>query len=171
MPYNRAEAENALTNVQRGDLKALAETLRTFFRGPVQVTSSTLDLNNRDYLNRTIVQNAAAGCVFTLPPATGGGDKVRIICQTTITSNALKVQVANAADTMTGVAILGQDGGDTVVLFETASTSDTVSGNGTTTGGVKGDCIELEDIASNLWYVRFVGSATGTEATPFSAAV
>jgi hypothetical protein len=72
---------------------------------------------------------------------------------------------------MTGVAISGQDAADTAVLFETAATSDTITLNGTTTGGIKGDRVEIEDIATNLYYVRVVGSATGTEATPFSATV
>ena len=43
--------------------------------------------------------------------------------------------------------------------------------NGSTTGGIAGDIVELEDIATNLWSVKVLGSATGTEATPFSAAV
>jgi hypothetical protein len=43
--------------------------------------------------------------------------------------------------------------------------------DGSTKGGIKGDIIELEDIAADTWSVRVMGSATGTEATPFSAAV
>jgi hypothetical protein len=115
--------------------------------------------------------NAAAGLTLTLPDASGTGRAYEIIIGTTVTSNNVVIQVANASDVMTGVAILGQDAADTAVLFETASTSDTITLNGTTKGGIKGDRIYLKDIASDLWYVSMIGSATGTEATPFSAAV
>jgi hypothetical protein len=72
---------------------------------------------------------------------------------------------------MTGGAWLSQDSADTVVMFETAADSDTITANGSTKGGIKGESIELIDMASNTWWVRVMGSATGTEATPFSAAV
>jgi hypothetical protein len=170
MTFKRSDAENALTLVENGDLKALTKVLRTFFRGPITVTGATLSLTDPNYLNRTIVQNAAAGCIFTLPPATGGGDKVKIVVQTTVTSD-LKVAVANASDTMLGHAILGIDAADTVVQFDTAATSDTITLNGSTTGGLLGAVIECEDIKTNLWEVRVFSSATGAEATPFSAAV
>jgi hypothetical protein len=44
--------------------------------------------------------------------------------------------------------------------------------NGTTTGGVSiGDEITLIDIASNQYMVKGILTASGTEATPFSASV
>jgi hypothetical protein len=81
------------------------------------------------------------------------------------------VKVANASDTMRGNCITGQDAGDTLVLFEAAATADTITMNGTTTGGLIGDRIVLKDIAANLWSVSIVMAATGTEASPFSATV
>lgn len=118
-----------------------------------------------------LVVNAAAGLTLTLPAAAGTGRSYEIIIGTTVTSNDVIVAVANASDVMTGVCMLGQDSADTVVLFETASTSDTITMNGSTKGGIKGDRVYLRDIAANLWYVSMIGSATSTEATPFSAAV
>lgn len=120
---------------------------------------------------KTIVFDIASGATITLPAANGTGWKCRFFVKTTVTSNSDKIQVANSTDVMAGNAIVGQDAGDTVVLFETASTSDTITLNGTTTGGIKGDYIDVEDVASGLYAVRLVLSATGTEATPFSAAV
>ena len=133
------------------------------------ITASETLTNGSD--GQTILLDAAAGLTVTLPAAVGSGWKAKFIVKTTVTSNNDVIQVANATDVMTGVAILGQDAADTVVLFETASTSDTITMNGSTKGGILGDCIEIEDIASGLFYVRMIGSATGTEATPFSAAV
>ena len=59
-----------------------------------------------------------------------------------------------------------------VASFNTAADSDTITMNGTTTGGVSiGDEITLIDIASNQYMVKGILTASGTEATPFSASV
>lgn len=147
-------------------------TLRAFMNsGAVVADAATLAVTAALHAGRTVVLDRAAGVTATLPAATGSGDRYHFVVKTTVTSNANIIQVANASDIMAGHALVAQDGGDTIVAFETAADTDTISGNGTTTGGVKGQSIELVDIAANLWWVRVTGSATGTEATPFSAAV
>lgn len=138
---------------------------------PINITAATLSLVASAHGDATITANRAAGTTFTLPASDGKGSYFRIIVGTTITSNSLIVKVANSTDVMTGVAINAADGGDTAVAFETAATSDTITLNGSTTGGIKGDIIECEDVSAGLWSVKVVGSATGTEATPFSATV
>ena len=130
--------------------------------------SATLTRSDADTV---LTANAAAGLTLTLPAAAGTGDSYEIVVGTTVTSNNLVVQVANASDVMTGLCLIAQDAGDTSVAFETASTSDTITMNGSTKGGIKGDIIRLKDVAANLWSVNIVASGTGTEATPFSAAV
>lgn len=158
----------------RGTLKDLDKLLRALIdgehQGPVTVTSATF-VFGKEHRNRTTVYDKADGVVGTLPPATGSGDRYRVFIKTTITSGAGAVKVANASDIMAGIATLAQDAGDTSVSFETASDTDTVTTNGTTTGGVKGMTIEVEDVAANLWRVHVTGAATGTEATPFAASV
>lgn len=138
---------------------------------PISITAAvTLD---RDvHANGPLLVFAvAAGATVTLPASTGGGDRYRFHVHTTVTSNSDKIQVANATDVMQGMIMTCQDSADTVVGWETASTSDTITLNGTTTGGIKGDYIEIEDAVSGFWRVIGWTSATGTEATPFSAAV
>ncbi len=136
---------------------------------PIAVTASrTL---TRSDVGAPIVVNAAAGLTLTLPASSGSGDDFEIIIGTTVTSNSVVVKVANATDVMRGVAANAADGGDTAVAFETASTSDTITMNGTTTGGIVGDRILLKDYAAGFWQVQVLGQATGTEATPFSATV
>lgn len=138
---------------------------------PISITADvTVD---RDvHANGPLLRFAvAAGATVTLPASAGTGDRYRFHVHTTITSNSAKIQVANATDVMQGMIVTAQDGGDTAVIWETASTSDTITLNGTTTGGIKGDYIELEDAISGFWRVLGFTSATGTEATPFSAAV
>ncbi len=136
---------------------------------PIAVTATaTL---NRSYVGAPIVVNAAAGLTLTLPASAGTGDEYDITIGTTVTSNNVIVKVANATDVMRGSALVAADGGDTVVAFETASTSDTITMNGTTTGGIVGDRIRLTDYSTGFWHVQVIASGTGTEATPFSATV
>lgn len=137
----------------------------------VDVTAATVSLTAAAHSDRTVTLNRAAGIAATLAAATGSGTRHRLIIGTTVTSNTTTIKVANASDVMTGNAIICNDTDNSVSGFETAGTTDTITFNGTTTGGIKGDIVELEDIATNLWSVKVIGSATGTEATPFSATV
>jgi hypothetical protein len=53
-----------------------------------------------------------------------------------------------------------------------AATSDTITLNGTTTGGVSiGDWVEIVDVASGVFAATGLTTSSGTEATPFSATV
>jgi hypothetical protein len=137
----------------------------------VNCTASTLTVTKLTHDQKIVTINAAAGCAVTLPAATGGGNWFRFFVGTTVTSNSTTIKVANASDTMRGNATVAQDGGDTVVMFEAGATADTITFNGTTTGGLVGDFVELIDVAANMYYVRVISAATGTEATPFSATV
>lgn len=131
----------------------------------------TLTVTEALHEGKTILLDTAAGSVCTLPAATGSGGRYRFVVSVIPTSNSHKVQCVGN-DVMQGYALVLQDGGDTLVAFETAADSDTVTLNRSTTGGTqKGETIELEDIATDVWAVRVVAIATGTEATPFSAAV
>lgn len=132
----------------------------------VDCTASTLTVTKLLHDNKIITLNRAAGIAVTLPAATGIGSRYVFFIGTTVTSNTTTITRAGS-DTMFGTAILAADGGDTVVGFEAAGSS-VITMNGSTTGGVKGSVIELTDVASATWHVRVRGSATGTEATPFS---
>lgn len=138
---------------------------------PVAVTASTVTCTANAHANRLINLNRAAGIAVTLPAATGTGDIYTFILSTAVTSNSTTVKVANASDTMTGQGILLADAGDTMVGFQTAATDDTVTFNGTTTGGLKGARVVCMDLDTNLWHVFVISDASGTEATPFSATV
>lgn len=139
---------------------------------PFNVIGATQALNASTHGAPAIVTvNRAAGSTLTLPAAYGSGTEFDIVVGTTITSNNLIVQVANASDVMTGHCVMLQDAGDTVAGYETAADSDTITMNGSTKGGIKGDRIRLKDIATNLWQVQILCAGTGTEVTPFSAAV
>ena len=117
------------------------------------------------------LSHTAAESTVTLPAATGTGNKYTFIVAAVNTNNH-KIQVANATDVFEGLALIAQDSADTIVAFETAAGSDTITLNGTTKGGAAiGDKIEFIDYASGKFQINAVLTGTGTEATPFSAAV
>lgn len=131
--------------------------------------NKTLTVEEHDGM--TCVFDVASGATVTLPPATGSGARFEFFVKTTVTSNSAKVQVTGD-DTMSGVAVVATDNAaDAVIAFETAVDSDTITLNGSTTGGIKGDRIVLQDVAADLWMINAITSATGVEVTPFSAAV
>jgi hypothetical protein len=103
----------------------------------------------------------------TLPAATGSQAVYKFLVATTFTSNGV-IQVANATDVMNGLASVG---GATGSVFSTLPASDTITMNGSTTGGLAGSYIELVDISAGEWLVRAALIGSGSPATPFSAAV
>jgi hypothetical protein len=142
----------------------------------VNVTAATLTVVPNTHAGRIITLNKADGVTCTLPAATGSGDVYTFLVGTTITSVGAIVKVANATDTMVGSATLAQDSANTVVQFDAvAGTSDTITLDGSTTGGLIGAKVTAMDIKLNgstaVWLVDVFGTATGTEATPFSATV
>ena len=131
------------------------------------VTSATLTVTADAYNGEVIPLNRAGGMTVTLPAATGSQAVFRFVVGTTFTSNGV-IQVANATDTMNGTASVG---GSTASVFGTLPASDTITMNGSTTGGLAGSYIEVYDAAAGDWIVRANLIGSGSPATPFSAAV
>lgn len=136
---------------------------------PISVTAATVTLDPDIHAETVVILNRAAGVTVTLPASTGKGVRFRILTGTTVSSNNNIIQVANASDVMAGVVSVASDIAG--VTCPTTSTSDTITMSGTTTGGIKGSYVELIDAAANVWLVTGALVSSGTEATPFSAAV
>ena len=140
---------------------------------PIVTLVATGSITIAAHAGRTLLMGEVGGnaaATFTLPAATGSGAEYRFIVSVVNTSN-YKIQVTGN-DTIDGSVTLHQDGANTVASFNTASDSDTITLNGTTTGGVSiGDEITLLDMASDQYMVKGILTASGTEATPFTAAV
>lgn len=135
---------------------------------PITLTASAT-VNKQDHAETPINLSAAAGLTVTLPASSGSGASYEFFVATTVTSNSYVIQVANATDIIQGAIGLTTDIAGTVL--PTASTTDTITMNGSTTGGVKGSRLKLTDVASGIWMLEGSLVCTGTEATPFSAAV
>lgn len=139
--------------------------------GCVTETAAAVSLTKQKHANKVTLLDKVNGQAFTLPKATGSGDKYTLFVKSTITSVGTTIKVPDSSHVMQGNAITLQDGGDTMVGFEAGATADTVTLNGTTTGGLRGHIVTFTDVDTNLFMVESVGAATGTEATPFSATV
>lgn len=139
----------------------------------VDVTTTPLVVTEADHANKTIVLDLATGIAATLPAA-AAGLKFRFIVKTTFTGAASIKSVAGT-DIMVGYALMGNDTDNTTVRWPAVAgdTADTIDllGTANSTGGMAGQEIEIEGLAAGLWYVKIVGDAAGTEATPFTNTV
>ena len=159
-------------DVKAGNLAPMAVLDNVASQGKILVVSaSTVTLNETDHAGRVIVLARAAGVTVTLPASSGSGSKYTIVVRTTVTSNNDIVKVANTSDSFVGRALACADGGNGVNGWEVVSGDDTITLNGSTTGGYAGDTIELIDIGANKFVVNAFLNQTSTEATPFSATV
>ena len=134
---------------------------------------ATESATEADHDGRVILWDTAAGSVVTLPAATGSG--ARILCMVSVlaTSNSHVVKVANATDIIQGViSTIDTDTAGTITGWATASDSNTITLNRSTTGSaMRGEWVELIDAAAGLWLCRGQLANTGSGATPFSATV
>ena len=159
--------------------------------GPANVVDadSSVSLTVASHAGKIVHNDAAGAVTYTLPATNANSDsgvagpgadinnlsnvgaKFTIVNSITKTGD-LVVQVANATDVMTGTAIIvDTDTNDNTEGFMTASTSDTITLNGSTTGGVTHATIECTVLASGKYAVKVFTGGTGDLATPFSAAV
>lgn len=143
----------------------------------IVVLTATTAITEALHQGRTMVMREAGGnalCTFTLPAATGGGGKYRFVVDEVNTSNYV-IKAANGADVFRGTVLSASttdSATDAVNSWTAGATDDTLTLDGTTTGGVtRGDWVEFEDCATDGWFVRGFVTQSGTEATMFSDTV
>lgn len=136
----------------------------------VDVTAASLTLSAATHSGKIVTMSLAAGQAYTLPAATGTGNIYRLLTLIAVTGSTT-IKVANASDTMIGFSASSTFAGTGSFVEGVGGTDDTITYNGTTTGGLIGSYVYLQDFATNIWFVdaRIVGS--GTMATSFSATV
>ena len=150
------------------------DTLRQYVgSGVVELTASDA-ITPAEHGNRAITLNALAGLTATLPAATGTGNSYSFAVSVTVTSNDYIILVANATDEFVGTLLQTDvDSSDALVSYPCldADGFDTITLNGSTSGGIMGDQIVLQDIATGKWAISGHINSTGTVVTPFSAGV
>jgi hypothetical protein len=149
--------------------------LRNFVSNNVTTLTGDTTLTAATHGGQTLLLGEVGGnaaLAVTLPAATGSGVRFRFVVSVVNTSGYTIKVVGN--DIMTGNVITNSTGDtpDLAQPWPTAADSDTITLDGTTTGGAKiGDFIEVQDILADTWAVHGVTTSSGSEATPFSAAV
>lgn len=128
--------------------------------GPITLTPD-------GYVGRPIVLRLAGGITVNLPKATGSGNKYEFVVGITFTGNGI-IRVIDSVDIIQGYAFVN---GAALAFFGTTGTSDTITFNGTTTGGLIGSRAILHDTAAGVWTCEVFSIGSGTAATPFSATV
>jgi hypothetical protein len=144
----------------------------------ISATAATLALTAALHAGRVVQLNRAAGITVTLPAATGTGNIYRLSIATALSAASHVIAVVDGTDFMRGLILSKDDGtASSVIAWATANSgtlateSDTITLDGSTKGGNLGDLIELEDIATDTWRVTGFTKSSGSEVTPFSAAV
>lgn len=115
-----------------------------------------------------IVFDDADGGTIVLPASDGTGAVFTVFVKTTVTTSLI-IEVANATDVINGGVALSTDIAGVTMLA--AATSDTITMNGSTTGGLAGSWVRLTDAVSGVWMAEGFLCTSGIEATPWSAAV
>jgi len=159
--------------------------------GPANVidADSSTSLTVATHAGRIVHNNAAGAVTYTLPAVNATADSgiagpgpsldnlsnvgatFTIISSITKTGSLI-VQVANSTDVMTGMAtMVDTDTTDNMEGFMTVAASDTITLNGTTSGGITHATIVCTVLATGLWSVSVHTGNTSSPATPFSAAV
>lgn len=137
---------------------------------PIAITAAKT-LTKKAHGNCLLVWNSTTGAAVTLPASNGDGTRFEIVMNKLIGSGSFTLVVANATDVMAGVALTVDDDGVPANAWATSATSDTVTMDGSTTGGKVGDKIVVTDMATGFWQVNVWSNESGTEATPFSATI
>ena len=150
-------------------------TLTGSFLPAIHTFVATDAVTVTEHAGRTLLLGEVGGnalVTLTLPVATGSGATYKFIVSVTNTSNYV-IAVPDANNTIDGVMLYLDEDGTAVTAFPTVAASDTITLNGTTTGGVLGDYLEIVDIAADQYHVRGVMRvpAGSNPVTPFSAAV
>jgi len=149
------------------------------FRGPegAMHTSQAREVISDGVATRTLLNkesgamccfDVASGVTYTLPTPVAGMT-FEFVTTVTITSGSAKILTNLATEFLLGAVSLVNDAATTAESFLANGTSArSVNGNGTTTGGVAGDCYRIVAISATQWFLSGVMINSGTAATPIA---
>jgi hypothetical protein len=136
---------------------------------PITVTGATTLTKDTHALTQ-VVLNSTTGRIITLPTSTGKGDWYEVFVSTTVSSGSHVIACATGTtDSFLGGVSMSTDIAGVTFLANAAD--DTVTMNGSTTGGLAGSWVRFTDVVSGTWKIEGFLVCTGSETDPFSAAV
>lgn len=149
----------------------LFNRIKNMQRKTVTINAATASLTDKDHGNKVVSLGVATTQTLTLPKAKGDGLTITVYMPVTATGNKV-IKVIDSVDAFQGGSLTLPTAGGAVNFFGAVTgTSDTVTLNGTTTGGIRGTEITFTSLAAGVWDVESYAVCSGTVATPFSATV
>jgi hypothetical protein len=149
-----------------------ADTISDRIVRKTSTTGTTVSFTPQEHAARVYVLDTiltVSTLNFKLPPSVGNGD-VYTFVNNAVQTFGFIVSCEKATDYLTGTAVmLEQVGGTDDVIFYTTATSDKITFNATTTGGLRGDKVVAIDYRPGYYLVEVVAMASGDTVTPFSA--
>jgi hypothetical protein len=116
----------------------------------------------------TCALDSAAGVIYTLPSPVAGA-WFQFVTSVSRTSNAHKVITNLATEFLLGAITTVNNAATTAEAFAADGTTiRALSSNGTTTGGIIGDCYRVTAINATQWFVEGILVNSGVAATPFA---
>ena len=132
-------------------------------------TTEALALTAAAHAGRIVTANHATGFAITLPEAIGNGDVYTVFYGTTVASGSATIVAPSASTSFLGGCGISTNISGVTIICNTGD--DTITMNGSTTGGLLGTWFRFTDVASGIFMLEGFLCSTGTEADPFSAAV
>jgi hypothetical protein len=164
-----AVASKALVLDSSGDLVLPASG--NISKAPVALTAAA-SLTAAAHANRVLYVTGTAAAAYTLPEATGTGNKYEFFIGEVNTNGTTFVAADTTNASMRGTMNLVDQDHTTQGAYAAASGDDTLTMNGTTQGGQIGDTVVFTDLATDLWGVVGFGvvPAGSNIADPWSSA-
>jgi hypothetical protein len=137
----------------------------------VTTTATALSLTITQHADKVVLvnTNSTVANTVSLPVATGSGARFTIINNIAQTQGSVVVAATGTVDTLAGVAyMVNSTVTNNAQSFRTSASSDKITFNRTTTGGVGNDKVVAIDTAANVYTVEVFGVTAGTTATCFS---
>ena len=136
---------------------------------PIKTSTFQIDIS---YHGRILLMSRALGSAIKMPKANGSGCVIQLVVGIVTTTTPFYVISTNpSTDIFAGSLGVNLDAStaETFMTVAGASATNTITNNGTTTGGATiGDTILLEDIQAGVWAVMGDIIGSGSIATPFS---
>lgn len=135
----------------------------------VPAALTTLTLTPVLHAGALILIQSTGGLAITPPAATGTFNVYVFYVITAISGGSFTVdpKAGNASDVLGGIAFGGTTGA-VAGSWVTAANTNFITFNATTTGGLMGSQIWMQDVATNKWIGWVAQVSSGTAATPFS---
>lgn len=139
----------------------------------VATTATALSLTVTEHADRVLLvnTNSTVANTFTLPLATGSGNKYTIRNNIAQTQGTVVIAANGTTNVLDGrvIAVDTTAVSDDVMSWATSATSDKISLDLTTTGGLRYDTINALDVSTGVYLVDGITYGSGDLATPFSA--